>query len=106
MFIVTDKRTNVVIAVGECLDYIKENNYPVLVNENIAFPPDVVDIYEGDCSDVCIDDIFMGKFCYNTVSGFYENPRYISPEDAMKQNAEYQAGYDQAILDMIEQGVL
>lgn len=106
MFIITDKRTNVVLAIGERLERIKENGYPVLVNENVAFPPKDVDIYEGDCSGVSINDISKSKICYNTVSGFYENPRYVSPEERIKRTEEYQAGYDQAILDMIEQGVL
>lgn len=106
MFIITDNRTNTVIAVGKHLDYIKENNYPVLVDENIAFHPNEINIYEGNCTDVSFEDIYRGKFCYNHVNGFYENPRYVSPEDAIKQTTEYQAGYDQAILDMIEQGVL
>ena len=41
------------------------------------------------------------KYCYTEADGFYENPDWIDPEIAITQTPEYQAGYDQAVLDLM-----
>lgn len=46
------------------------------------------------------EDFESNKYCYTKTEGFYLNPDYKEPTDP------YQQGYDQAVLDMIESGVL
>ena len=47
------------------------------------------------------EDFEPGKYCYTEEEGFYLNPYYEEPV-----SEEYSSGYDQAVLDMIERGVL
>ena len=76
MYVITDKKLNVVIDLGETLDYM-ENGYPRIVEKNVAFPVEMVDVYE-------VEDIAEGicpiKYCYTNLDGFYLNPSYSEPD--------------------------
>lgn len=48
-------------------------------------------------------DFEPNKYCYTEEEGFYENPEWVDPT---AESEEYQAGYDQAVLDMINDGIL
>jgi len=49
------------------------------------------------------EDFEPNKYCYTEEDGFYENPDF---EVEVTESEEYQAGYDAAVLDLIEAGVL
>ena len=75
MIIVINKTNTVFIAFGEKLDHMS-NGYPRLVNENVAFPTEMVDIYEG----VTIPEgAEPNKYCYTPTDGFTVNPNYVEP---------------------------
>lgn len=76
MFVITTKEENIVIAFGELIDYL-DNGYPMLVNENIAFPIDYVNVYE---IEEFPEEIIDGKYCYTSEKGFYDNPNWIDPD--------------------------
>lgn len=48
-------------------------------------------------------DFKPNKYCYTEEEGFYEN---LDFEVAKEESEEYQSGYDQAVLDMINDGIL
>lgn len=98
MYLITDKSTHRVIAWGEQLDYT-DSGYPHLIEEDIAFVPDITNVYEN----VTIgENIVAGKYYYTETNGFYENADWISPEeDRLIKNTMYKAGYDQAVLDIL-----
>ena len=95
MFIITEKLQNIILMFGEQLDYLS-NGYPRLIDKNIAFPTESVNVFEVDN---IADNICPHKYCYTTEKGFFENLNYVSPEEAMKKSSLYQMGYNQAIID-------
>ena len=53
------------------------NGYPVLIEENIAFSPESVNIYQ----DVKVaTEVVPNKYCYTPEQGFYLNPDYVEPD--------------------------
>lgn len=55
------------------------NGYPVLIEENTAFPPETVNIYQNvEVSDEIKSN--LSKYCYTEEQGFYENPNYVEPD--------------------------
>lgn len=55
------------------------NGYPVLIEENIAFPTDSVNIYQN----IAVSEEIKNnqyKYCYTEEQGFYENPNYVEPD--------------------------
>lgn len=77
MYVITSN--NCIIGVGELLDYIEENGYPRLVNENVAFVPNAVTIYENVEVSEEVKNNWL-KYCYTPEQGFYENPNYVEPD--------------------------
>lgn len=76
MYLITTKDDNRIMMMGEVLDYMS-NGYPRLVNENVAFPTDMVNVYEA--SEVP-QEIKIEKYCYTEAKGFYINPNYVEPD--------------------------
>lgn len=78
MFIITTKEdnSNIVMMIGEALDYMS-NGYPRLVNENVAFPIDMVNIHE--VLEVPTE-VIPDKYCYTEADGFYINPNWVEPD--------------------------
>ena len=57
------------------------NGYPVLIEENVAFPPETVNIYQNvEVSDEVKSN--PSKYCYTPEQGFYKNPNYVEPDPA------------------------
>lgn len=55
------------------------NGYPVLIEENVAFPPETVNIYQNvEVSDEVKTN--PSKYCYTEEKGFYVNPDYVEPD--------------------------
>lgn len=55
------------------------NGYPVLIEENTAFPPETVNIHQNvEVSDEVKSNPI--KYCYTSEQGFYKNPNYIEPD--------------------------
>lgn len=79
-----------------------DNGYPVL--NGIAYALNNVHFYEGVQTDMKPEDV-VNKFCYTKEKGFYENANYREL-GAVQLTPAYQAGYDQAVLDMINDGIL
>lgn len=99
MFLITKKSDDTVIMWGARLDYL-DNGYPRLVDENVAFIPEEVNIYDN----IIIEDgIEEHKYSYTKDKGFYITTGWLSPEELeMIFSPAYQAGYDQAVLDLME----
>ena len=76
MYLITVKEDNRIIMVGEALDYMS-NGYPRLVDEDIAFPIDMVNVYE--VSEMP-SEVIPEKYCYTESEGFYINPDYVEPD--------------------------
>ena len=98
--IVTNKSDNCLIGIGELIGYW-DNGYPIIrdgnKNEN-AYPLNFIVLYE---IEEVPESVELHKYCYTEKDGFYENPDWIDPEIAITQTPEYQAGYDQAVLDLM-----
>ena len=75
MYIITEKNRKEILGMGKCLDYM-ENGYPRLIEENIAFPTEMVDIYEVETVP---EEVELFKYCYDTEQGFYFNPDWREP---------------------------
>ena len=76
MYLITVKEDNRIIMVGEALDYMS-NGYPRLVDEDIGFPIDMVNVYE--VSEMP-SEVIPEKYCYTESEGFYINPDYVEPD--------------------------
>lgn len=76
MYIITEKQTNEVLRMGLKLDTM-DNGYPRLVEENVAFPPEVVNVYEVETIP---DNLEPYKYCYTEEKGFYPNPNWVEPD--------------------------
>ena len=104
MFIVTVKENSAIspseiLCMGSRLGYL-ENGYPHLIDENLSFVNDSVDVFDVESVPEGIEPT---KYCYTPEKGFYENPNYIEPvgTEGSKQDV-YQQGYEQALIDLAE----
>lgn len=91
MYVVTNKKTNVIMEMGEKMDYMS-NGYPRLVNENIAFPTWMVFVNGEEAVDpkipdtiVVPDEVEPAKWCYSREKDFYLNPNYKEVEAEVKE---------------------
>lgn len=75
MYVITGKTDNVVLGMGEALDHMS-NGYPRLVNENVAFVTEQVNVNEVDSIPA---EVVTDKYCYTTEQGFYLNPDWKEP---------------------------
>lgn len=76
MYIITNSEDNIIIANGKHLDYMI-NGYPRLIDENVAFPTELVNVYV--VSEVP-SEVIPEKYCYTEAEGFYINPDWIEPD--------------------------
>lgn len=95
MFIITDK-TNAIIDQATEIKYW-QNGYPFIVEKKLAYPSDMVDVYEVETIP---EGIVSEQYCYTAEEGFFENPNYREPDPF--DSPEYAAGYEQALLDLME----
>ena len=75
MYIITSKNLKSIIGIGAKLDYMS-NGYPRLVNENVAFPTEMIDVYEVSYMPEYVEE---NKYCYTPDQGFFENPNWKEP---------------------------
>ena len=78
MFIITKKEDNEILMMGMELDYM-ENGYPRLVDYDVAFYPEYIDVHE--VSEV-VEGVEIHKYCYTEEDGFYPNPNYVEPNNS------------------------
>ena len=76
MYLITLKDDNRLMMMGEALDYMS-NGYPRLIDEDIAFPTDMVNVHE--VSEVPLE-VIPEKYCYTESEGFYINPNWVEPD--------------------------
>ena len=76
MYLIIVKEDNRITAMGKTLDYMS-NGYPRLIDENVAFPTELVNVYE--VSEVP-SDVIPEKYCYTEADGFYINPDWVEPD--------------------------
>ena len=78
MFLITIKEdnSNRIRMMGKRLDYMA-NGYPRLIDENVAFPTEMVDVHEVESVP---DEVIPEKYCYTEADGFYLNPNYVEPD--------------------------
>ena len=102
MIIITAKDTNVYLMSGEHMDYL-DNGYPRLIDENTAFPTEMVNVYK----DVTIPDgIIPGKYYYKPLDGFTANVNYVEPNKYNIPEETYKTIQDDTIADLISLGVI
>ncbi len=95
-YIIVEKKNKKFIMSGDQIDYM-ENGYPRLVEEDVAFPKDMVDVFE--LVEIPIE-VSPNKYCYTEEKGFYLNSDYVEPKPYTKEQ------YDSVIVSLIEEGRL
>lgn len=75
MYIIVRKEDNVILGLGKTLDYL-DNGYPRLVEEDVAFVSDAVNVFEVDSIPEGVEPV---KYCYTKAEGFYINPNWKEP---------------------------
>lgn len=104
-FIVVNKHDNKVIMYGNQLDYL-ENGYPRLVEENAAFIPNLVNVFEVDAIP---EDYVDGKYFYTEADGFQIDPNWelapnqndiVDNADAICELTEYVAELEARIEEL------
>lgn len=85
-FVIVNKHDNKVIAYGNQLDYL-ENGYPRLIEENVAFPDGMVNVFEVDALP---EDYVEGKYLYTEKDGFKVDPNWVRPtnQDDVTDNSD------------------
>lgn len=96
MFVITDKETHAIydICGNMRTDF---DGFPVNEDRNIKYIPWTVDVFSAEEIPEEVEQI---KFCYTPEEGFYPNPNYREPDPF--DSPEYAAGYEQALLDLME----
>lgn len=77
MYIITEKRTRTIIAIGNELAYQK-NGYLSLTDKRMTFPKVQVNVYEVD---ELPEGVEVAAYCYTPGAGFYENPHFGENEN-------------------------
>lgn len=101
MYIVTSKKDNIVINFGELIEY-QSNGYPKLINEDVAFPNNFVNIHEVN---IMPKDIQSVKYCYTEQDSFYLNPNWKDTNNPYGIPNETYEEIRQDIVNEIVEGV-
>lgn len=105
MFILTNNK--VVFTKGETIEKGRWENDPSMdtyrIKNGDEFQYAVIADFRLHEVKKLPEDFEPNKYCYTEEEGFYENPDLEVMEE---ESEEYQAGYDQAVLDMINDGIL
>lgn len=102
MYIVCIKDDNVVIGCGANIGTLN-NGYIILVDENVAYAPNDVNVYEINGVP---NDYVREKYCYTEEDGFFLNPNYEEPNPYGIPNEVYNSILDDYTNELIESGVL
>ena len=105
MYIITAKQNNVICGIGEKLDYI-ENGYPRLVNEDVAFPPEMFDVKHVNEVPA---EVKTTKYCYTAEKGFFLNSDWEEPNNTygipnsrwLKMQSDIQQDYRNQIVSEV-----
>lgn len=103
MYIITSKDDNRIFEIGREVDYLS-NGYPRIVEKNLAFPIEMVNVYE--VTEIP-ENVEREKYCYTEEKGFYENENYVEPIREVS-NAELQeqiTDIQLVLTEMYESGV-
>lgn len=96
MFIITDKESNAFQHACENLTYWN-NGYPFDPDTKMAFVVDNVFVYEAESvPEYAVPE----QCCFTLEDGFYPNPNYREPDPF--DDPQFAAGYEQALLDLLE----
>lgn len=95
MFIITDKNSVLIDTVQHIVYW--SNGYPFDPEKKTAYPSNLVDVHEVETIP---EGIVPEQYCYTPEEGFYPNPNYREPDPF--DSPEYAAGYEQALLDLME----
>lgn len=85
MYLIVVKDDNRILEIGKQVDYL-DNGYPRLIEKNIAFSNEDVDVYEVQ---ELPDYVEVEKYCYDG-ENFYENENYVEPEQERPQEFDKQ----------------
>lgn len=96
MVLITDKN-NVVLDWSESMDHMPYSGYPRLVEKDTCYPSELVEVY---AVEEIPEEVEAQRFCFTLEEGFYPNPDYREPDPF--DSPEYAAGYEQALLDLME----
>ena len=105
MYIITTKDDNRIMATDRRIKYLP-NGYPMLIDTNIAFASEIVNVYE--VSEVP-SEVIPEKYCYTEADGFYINPNYVEPDPTNPYGLPDETVnqiIDDYTLSLIEGGVL
>lgn len=105
MYLIIVKEDNRIIAMGKALDYMS-NGYPRLVNENVAFVKEDVDVHEVESVP---SEVIPEKYCYTEADGFYINPNYVEPDATNTYgipDETYHQILDDYTMQLIEEGAI
>ena len=72
MYIITEKKTKTLLAVGNELSYHKIGFLSIL-DKSITFPKAQVNVYEVD---ELPEGVGIASHCYAPAAGFYDNPHF------------------------------
>lgn len=95
MYIVTLKSDDSIVGTGKKIDYLS-NGYPRLIDRNIVYDIDAVNVYEVDSIP---DNTNVIQYCYTVSKGFYENPLWYDPENEI--HIATQKRIDDARVDVV-----
>lgn len=70
-YVITEKTTHRILEFGKTLGEL-ENGYIHLVEENVAFPPELVFVYKVTIPAEVAEGYY--KYCYTEEDGFYLDP--------------------------------
>lgn len=103
MFIIAEKKEHRILNMGARLGYQEVNGYPWLLDENIAFPTEMVDVSEVETVP---EEVTAGLYCYTKEEGFYLNPNWEEPNKYGIPNEIVNQIQEDTITKLIEDGDL
>lgn len=103
MYVITENESNIVLGKGGRLDYMS-NGYPMLVEENTAYPTDMVTVHKLE--DIPQEITSDNKYCYTEEKGFYLNPNYEEPNEYGIPNDLLNSIIDDYTMSLYSEGVL
>ncbi|NBH61561.1 hypothetical protein D1155_07855 [Anaerotruncus sp. 80] len=101
MNIIVDRISRVLVDFDTEVEYMR-NGYPRLVNKDIAFVADDIEVFTG--VDIP-ENVVAGKYCYTEEDGFYLNPDYEEPNPYGLTDEQYNEIVD-SVIAQVQEGVI
>ena len=103
MFIITEKKTRTLLAMGSGLEY-QQNGRPTLTDKRMTFLKTQVDVHEVE---EVPDGVEVAAYCYSPDAGFYENPHFVEMDKRYGiAKSTVDTIIDDYTVSLIESGVL